>query len=231
MLGDRIKDERKKRGMSRAALAAACGKTVPAFSMYERNDSTPSAETLSKICRALNVSADYLLGLDEMPAAHNMAGALDPEHLDLAAQISGAVYEIAQLDQNAAYERDCLTICGMMLESVRALIADTDAAYSEMLQQLPAFTLDAAADPAGGLSDLQQQQQKERETIAAFEDLTLYRADHTGRGVYALIAAALYKRLIGKPYDKTPVELPGKTYTITADNFKKNAKIVDRRSK
>lgn len=224
-VGSRIKDARTARKMSREDLAAACtGLTFRTVGMYERGNRAPDLQTLEQLCRALDVSADYLLGLENLPIEPAISAALDSERLHLASQISGAVLEIAQLDQYAAHERDSLTPCGMILESLRVLIADTDADYKETLQQIPE---PVAADPSAILSDLQAQQQKERDIIQAFEDRTLYKADQTARGIYGLVVGMIYKRLIGKPYDKTPVELPAKTYTITAEDVK-NAKIKDR---
>lgn len=222
IIGSRLEDTRKARGLSRADLAAAAGINIKTLGMYERGDRSPDLETLAQICRALDVSADFIIGLEDLPIAPTISAILDPERLQLASQISGPLLEIAKLDQYADYERDSLTICGLILEALRSLIADTDADFSQMQQ-----TADTgAADPAG-LSDLQQRQKNEH----AFEDRTLYRADQTARGIYGLIVGSLYKRLIGKPYDKTPVELPGRTYTITAEDFKKNATITDRRDK
>lgn len=221
IIGSRIEETRKARGLSRADLAAAVGVNFKSIGMYERGDRSPDLEMLAQICRALDVSADFIIGLEDLPIAPTISAILDPERLRLASQISEPITELAKLDQYAEYERDSLTPVGLILEALRALVADTDADYMEMLQQLADVP---AADPAAGLSDLQQRQQIER----AFEDRTLYRADQTGRGVYALITASIYKRLIGKPYDKTPVELPGRTYTITAEDFKKNAITRDR---
>lgn len=222
IIGSRITEQRKARGLSRADLAAACGLNIKTLGMYERGDRSPDLETLAQICRSLDTSADYIIGLEELPVAPTISAVLDPERLRLASQISGAVLELAQLDQYANFERDSLTPCGMILESLRALISDTDADYKQMLQQIPGT---AAADPDAGLSDLQQRQQ----IAHAFEDRTLYRADQTARGIYSLIVTMLYKRLIGKPYDKTPVELPARKITVSKETIKSTT-IKDRDS-
>lgn len=65
-LGEKIRDLRKSRGFSGTELADECGVSQKDVSKWENNKATPSVESLIKICKALNISADELLGLDSI---------------------------------------------------------------------------------------------------------------------------------------------------------------------
>ena len=62
-LYDRIRETRKDQDIGQKELAALLGITQQQFSMYETGKRALPASYLPTICRALGVSADYLLGL------------------------------------------------------------------------------------------------------------------------------------------------------------------------
>ena len=62
-LHDRIRETRNDRDMGQKELAALLGITQQQYSLYETGKRPLPASYLSVICRALGVSADYLLGL------------------------------------------------------------------------------------------------------------------------------------------------------------------------
>lgn len=61
MIGMRIREERKKRGMSQQEIAVAAGLSLPHISVIELGKSHPKVESLVKIAEALQVSTDTLL--------------------------------------------------------------------------------------------------------------------------------------------------------------------------
>ena len=63
MLGDRIKEVRERRSMTQVDLAKKTGFHSTVISHYESNRRCPAADKLIAICKALNISSDYLLGL------------------------------------------------------------------------------------------------------------------------------------------------------------------------
>ena len=63
-LGSRLKLIRLKRGMTQKDLAGRINKSVPAVSSYESNAQLPPLDVLESIALALNVSIDYLAGID-----------------------------------------------------------------------------------------------------------------------------------------------------------------------
>ncbi len=65
MLNQRIREVRQARGMSQVELARLLGVTKQSISNWENDNIQPSIEMLVKLARALSVSADYLLGLEE----------------------------------------------------------------------------------------------------------------------------------------------------------------------
>lgn len=61
----RLKEEIKLSGMTTQELADKIGVTNPMITQYYTTDKLPSLATFEKLCRALDVSADYLLGLTD----------------------------------------------------------------------------------------------------------------------------------------------------------------------
>lgn len=60
-LGKRIKKCRKAMGFTQAELAEVSGLSPNFISVVERGKSSASAENVMQLCKALDVSADYLL--------------------------------------------------------------------------------------------------------------------------------------------------------------------------
>lgn len=73
-IGSRIKAARKRMGMSQKVLAQRICKCPSAISGYENNNQIPPGDVLIHIAKLLNVSTDYLLGLDsnESYSARNL---------------------------------------------------------------------------------------------------------------------------------------------------------------
>lgn len=61
IIGMRIREERRKLGMSQQELAAAAGLSLPHISVIELGKSLPKVDSLIKIAEALQVSTDTLL--------------------------------------------------------------------------------------------------------------------------------------------------------------------------
>lgn len=62
LVGERLSELRKDRGLKQKELADELGISVYTVSSYERNLSTPDDEMKIKIAKYFNVSVDYLLG-------------------------------------------------------------------------------------------------------------------------------------------------------------------------
>ncbi len=58
---DRLKELRKERGISQAELAGMIEVHFTQVSRYERGETKPSAEAMTKMARALNTTVDYLM--------------------------------------------------------------------------------------------------------------------------------------------------------------------------
>ena len=61
----KLKKLRLEKGLSQKEVSTALGLTRNAFTNYETGVREPSLETLKNICLFLEVSSDYLLGLEE----------------------------------------------------------------------------------------------------------------------------------------------------------------------
>lgn len=71
-LGERIKKARERAGIYQGKLAAMLDVTSGRIiSNWENNIARPDADNLVKLCRALNVSAAYILGYDSGPETIN----------------------------------------------------------------------------------------------------------------------------------------------------------------
>ena len=65
----RIKEIRKSKNLSQIQVAKKIGMEQTQYSRYERGENEIKVNVLIEICKALNVSADYILGLTNNPAS------------------------------------------------------------------------------------------------------------------------------------------------------------------
>jgi transcriptional regulator with XRE-family HTH domain len=59
---ERLKEARKKKGVSQSVLAEQAGIHVTNISRYERGENKPTTQVLQKLADCLSVSSDYLMG-------------------------------------------------------------------------------------------------------------------------------------------------------------------------
>jgi transcriptional regulator with XRE-family HTH domain len=67
-LHELLKKTRKERGLTQSDVAAALKIAPSTYSGYETGQRSPTPETLRTLCLILNVSADYLLGIEKGPS-------------------------------------------------------------------------------------------------------------------------------------------------------------------
>jgi transcriptional regulator with XRE-family HTH domain len=67
---DRLKEVRELRRLSQHDLADRSGISLSQISRYERGESDPTADALTRIAKTLEVSIDYLVGLVDVPNDH-----------------------------------------------------------------------------------------------------------------------------------------------------------------
>lgn len=70
MRGDRLKALRETEGLSQEDLADQLGISEPQIWRYEKGESAPRADVLTKIATFFDVSADYILGLSDTPGVY-----------------------------------------------------------------------------------------------------------------------------------------------------------------
>lgn len=67
MIGERIKELRKKKNITIAEAAKALGVAPRTYSSYEAEEREPNIETINRIADYYNVSVDYLFGREPQP--------------------------------------------------------------------------------------------------------------------------------------------------------------------
>ena len=65
MYGERLRELRCEKGLTQKQLAEKLNISQKSLSKYERESLDVSTELIVRICRYFQVSADYLLGLDD----------------------------------------------------------------------------------------------------------------------------------------------------------------------
>jgi transcriptional regulator with XRE-family HTH domain len=70
MRGDRLRKLREEKDFSQEKLAEYLGIGQQQIWRYENGETKPNTEILAKIAKALDVSADYLLGLTDEPKGY-----------------------------------------------------------------------------------------------------------------------------------------------------------------
>ncbi|MCD2257388.1 helix-turn-helix transcriptional regulator [Lactobacillus sp. CC-MHH1034] len=67
MLGDKLKSLRKEKNATQEMVAQDLGLTRAQYSHFENNRNEPDNETLARLANYYNVTADYLLGVNQTP--------------------------------------------------------------------------------------------------------------------------------------------------------------------
>lgn len=65
MYGKRIKEIRQEKGLTQTQFAELLSTTQSTIGKYEREEIQLTVDTILKICELFDVSADYLLGLED----------------------------------------------------------------------------------------------------------------------------------------------------------------------
>ena len=80
LFNERLKDLRKKAGLSQAELAKRIGVSKSSINMYERGEREPGLEILEAIADFFNVDMNYLLGSSDVISESSN---IDHQFLDL----------------------------------------------------------------------------------------------------------------------------------------------------
>ncbi len=102
-IGGRIRKQREFLGYSREALAEKADLAASFLATIELGSGSFTAESLIKLCRALGISADYILfGKEEgdLSKIYAMLSSLDPIYLPYIEQMLYSYIQSVQLSQN-----------------------------------------------------------------------------------------------------------------------------------
>lgn len=70
-IGSKLSRERQNKNMTQEELAGRIGVTPQAISKWERDQSIPDVALLAELCQVLEISADYLLGIEARTVTEN----------------------------------------------------------------------------------------------------------------------------------------------------------------
>lgn len=65
IFSENLRELRKEKNLTQKEIAELLYTTTPTYSHWENGYQEPNIETIVNICRLFNVSADYLLGVEE----------------------------------------------------------------------------------------------------------------------------------------------------------------------
>lgn len=83
MRGDRFRKLREENGYTHEELSELLGMSQKQIWRYENGKTDPSSETVTKIAKTLNTSADYLLGLTDDQSPYIRIDNLTPKEKDV----------------------------------------------------------------------------------------------------------------------------------------------------
>lgn len=78
MIGERIRELRKRMGQSQEELAYAIGMSTNTIARWERGELVPRGTSLAKIARVLNTTSNYLLGETNDSSLSQNVSIVDP---------------------------------------------------------------------------------------------------------------------------------------------------------
>ena len=91
-LGERIRSIRHQRGMSKTDIALYIGVGITTLRSWEDNENIPRADSLAQLCQALNVSADWMLGIERRDGMEAITAKLGEALADLQALEKGETH-------------------------------------------------------------------------------------------------------------------------------------------
>lgn len=108
MIGEKLRELRKAKGITADILCQELGITVGSYRNYERNDRNPPYETLIKIADYYNVTLDYLLGREkqkEKPYHLGLEKGLKEAYISLPTEVRAQILQ-AVLDAVLSYRNE-----------------------------------------------------------------------------------------------------------------------------
>lgn len=134
IIADRINTAVSNSGKRPSRIADECGIGRNTMSAYMAGKSAPGADILSELCKAMHVSADWLLGLKDNPAEREQAAWMESA-CRLAVQKFGQESQIGMLFEEMAELQDAVCKQRRGRDSVDH-IAEEIADVEIMLEQL-----------------------------------------------------------------------------------------------
>lgn len=93
-MGQRVRTTRKELEMTQMELAEQVGVSASFLGHIERGSRVASIETLVSLCRVLDVSADYLLGLNDIPVSQFFDQDLTTEQREAGVEILNVLKQV-----------------------------------------------------------------------------------------------------------------------------------------
>ena len=97
-MGERIRNQRKRFKLTQEQLANMVFVSPSFCGHIERGSRVASIDTLERICYALGLSADYLLGMQEGECMRRLPNLLTPEQATVCGEILRVLLELVTAD-------------------------------------------------------------------------------------------------------------------------------------
>ena len=123
MIGERLSDLRKERGMTQQQLADVLNLTKHNISAYERDYNEAPDDVKIAIAKYFHVSVDYLLGLTNRPNQYEKAGSRLPANKKLPEDVQHMIKTLVRLISMATAANPDLVVQEItsQMERIRAL--------------------------------------------------------------------------------------------------------------
>lgn len=143
----RLKLLREQKGLKQSQLADAVDLAQTSIGNYERGDRFPDSEVIIRLCNYFKVSADYLLGLSDIPDRDVGSVATLPAEIQKdASSFLAAVAFLLSHESSVNYTRNLFTVCSGILCELVEIIKRADATFGELEKKYPGFN---RSDPYG----------------------------------------------------------------------------------
>ncbi|MEU1487209.1 helix-turn-helix domain-containing protein [Streptomyces sp. NPDC005752] len=145
--GERVRELRRRRGRTQAAVAGLCGITTDYLSQIERGLKTPSSDVVVRLAAELQVSTGYLLG-DVQPAPPCTGSAAGIAGTDVVRALLGRHPTAPDADLGSTSLRSRVEDAWRIWQTAPTRFTDAEAVLPDLIGDVEAALCTHRADPS-----------------------------------------------------------------------------------